>query len=195
VIAAAGIGRPHLVGHSLGGVVATAVGGDGGVLSVTDIDQSLRLSTFRGQLGQVEALLRDPDAFQPVIEGLFQQLMGPGLPEAERTRLAQLRRADQEVVLGVWRILFSSSEGEVDATVDAALAGYRHHPVPYLAIFGDDPGEGYQDWLSSRIPGAAVEIWPEHGHYPHLVAPDRMADRLRGFWVTALTRGPGAGPV
>ena len=193
VIADAGVGHPHVVGHSLGGAVVTALGAAGGVRSVTDIDQSLRLSAFKDQVGQVEELLRDPQAFGPVMHGLFQELMGPTLPEAERARLTQLRRADQDVVLGVWQVLLESSPAEVDATIDAALAGYRRHAVPYLSIFGADPGEGYQRWLSARIPGALVELWPDHGHYPHLVAPDRMADRLRAFWASPAGNDTGNG--
>ncbi|HHO58195.1 MAG TPA: alpha/beta hydrolase, partial [Oceanithermus profundus] len=40
-------------------------------------------------------------------------------------------------------------------------------------------------WLAARIPGAAVEVWPDYGHYPHLVDPDRFVERLRTFWAEA----------
>jgi pimeloyl-ACP methyl ester carboxylesterase len=62
------------------------------------------------------------------------------------------------------------------------LAGYADHPTPYLALFGIDPGPGYAEWLARRVPGAVVETWEDHGHYPHLVDPDRFVDRIVAFW-------------
>jgi len=54
--------------------------------------------------------------------------------------------------------------------------------VRYLSLFGIDPGPDYADWLMSPIAGAVVEVWAEHGHYPHLVDPDRFVARLTDFW-------------
>ena len=50
--------------------------------------------------------------------------------------------------------------------------------MPYLAIHGADPGEGYSEWLAARVPGAEVEVWGTGGHYPHLADPARFAARL-----------------
>lgn len=185
VVDDAGVERPHLVGHSLGGAVVTALGSTGAARTVANIDQSLQLSAFKDQVSSVEAMLRNPDSFSAVIAGLFDELMGPRLPVPERDRLTALRRPDQEVVLGVWRLLFESTAAEVDATIDATLAGYRAAPTPYLTVLGAAPNDGYQRWLGERIPDAVIELWPDHGHYPHLVDPDGMADRLRSFWVSA----------
>ena len=104
------------------------------------------------------------------------------LAATERERLEQLRRADHDVVLGVWNLILTAPVEAITGTVDAALAGYADDPPPYLAIFGLDPGTGYAAWLGGRIHGATVECWPEHGHYPHLVGPDRFVDRLHAFW-------------
>jgi pimeloyl-ACP methyl ester carboxylesterase len=182
VIAAAGLARPHLVGHSLGGAVVTAAGSMLDVASVVDIDQSLQLDAFKSQLVAAEAMLRDPDQYQLVVDAMFQMMMGDRLPADEVARIDGLRRAEHEVVLGVWELLLTAPVEEIAATVDAALAGYAGRDVPYLALFGLDPGDGYGDWLAERIPGSAVEYWPDHGHYPHLVDPDRFVARLRAFW-------------
>ena len=53
--------------------------------------------------------------------------------------------------------------------------------TPYLALHGADPGVEYATWLKSVVPTATLEIWPEHGHYPHLVDPQRFLDRVREF--------------
>jgi pimeloyl-ACP methyl ester carboxylesterase len=182
VIGDAGLSRPHLVGHSLGGAVVTAAGSRLDVASVTDVDQPLRLEAFKAQLMPAEAMLRDPDQYGVVVEAMFQTMAGDLLPAEERRRVDALRRADHEVVLGVWELLLTQPIDEIAAGVDAALEGYAGRDVPYLALFGIDPGEGYGEWLGARIPGAAVEYWDGYGHYPHLVDPDRFVTRLRAFW-------------
>ena len=178
----------HLVGHSLGGAVVSAAGAAVPVASVVDIDQSLQLSAFKEQLVAAEDALRDPGQFPFVIEALFDAMSGAMLSDEERARVGSNRRPDQDVVLGVWDLLLTTPEADIADTLDAALAGYVQHPTPYLALFGIDPGEGYADWLGERIPGAIVELWDDHGHYPHLVDPGRCVERLTAFWVDA-TRG------
>jgi pimeloyl-ACP methyl ester carboxylesterase len=171
VCAAADASRPHLVGHSLGGAVVTAAGSMLDVASVVDIDQSLQLDSFKAQLAPAEAMLRDPGQYQLVVDAMFQTMMGDLLPPAEQTRINQLRRADHEVVLGVWELLLTQPVEEIAATVDAALAGYADRNVAYLALFGLDPGDGYAAWLAERIPGSVVEYWADHGHYPTSSTP------------------------
>jgi pimeloyl-ACP methyl ester carboxylesterase len=182
VIAAADVSRPHLVGHSLGGAVVTAAGAVLDVASVVDVDQSLQLDSFKAQLEPAGPMLRDPDQFRLVLDAMFGSMAGDLLSPAERDRLGGLRQADQGVVLGVWELLLVEPVEQIAAIVDAALAGYADRDVPYLALFGIDPGDGYDDWLTERIPGSQVEYWADHGHYPHLVDPDRFVDRLAAFW-------------
>ncbi len=172
----------HLVGHSLGGAVVSAVGAVLPVASVVDIDQSLQLGTFKDGLVAAEEPLRDPDQYRYVIAAMFEAMTGDLLPPAERARIADLRRPDHDVVLGVWDLLLTSPEAEIADGIDAALAGYRDHPTPYLALFGIDPGAEYPAWLADRVPGGVVEVWADHGHYPHLVDPDRFVERLGEFW-------------
>jgi len=186
VVSAAGVERPHLVGHSLGGAVVTAVGSMLEVASVVDIDQSLQLDGFKAQLAPAEPMLRDPEQFTLVVDAMFETMAGELLASDERARLDALRRADHQVVLGTWEMLLTEPVEAIAATVDAALAGYAGRDVRYLAIFGIDPGDGYADWLAERIPNSSVEYWADgstgFGHYPHLVAPDRFVARLRDFW-------------
>jgi pimeloyl-ACP methyl ester carboxylesterase len=182
VIAAAEVERPHLVGHSLGGAVVTAAGSMLEVASIVDVDQSLQLDSFKAQLMPAEAMLRDPEQYQLVVDAMFETMMGDRLPADEAARVNALRHADHEVVLGVWELLLTQSEDEIAGTVDAALAGYAGDDVAYLALFGIDPGDGYADWLRARIANSTVEYWVDHGHYPHLVDPDRFVARLQEFW-------------
>jgi pimeloyl-ACP methyl ester carboxylesterase len=179
VIAAAGADRPHLVGHSLGGAVVSAAGAGMAVASVVNVDQPLQLGEFKNQVSSFEAQLRDPSTFPSVMDAVFEFMVGELLPADERERLVAIRRPDQEVVLGVWSILLDLPAEVVQAAVDRSLDGYA---VPYLSLFGLDPGDGYASWLAARIPGSTCELWADHGHYPHLVDPDRFVVRLMTFW-------------
>lgn len=176
---------PHIVGHSLGGAVVSAVGAEFDVASVVNVDQSLQLGSFKEGLTPAEGMLRDSATFEAVIDGLFQQMKGPLLSASEMARVNAARQPKQDVVLGVWDLIFSTSAEEITRVVETALGGYAGRPTPYLSLFGIDPGADYADWLQSFIAGAKVEVWEDHGHYPHLVDPERFVQRLTQFWATA----------
>lgn len=175
-------GQVHLVGHSLGGAVVSAVGAAAPVASVVNVDQSLQLGALKSQLAEIEPMLRDSATFTSVIEGLFAQLAGTEINAEAMGRVNTLRQAEQQVVLGVWELMFTMTEEEINQVVEGALEAYAGKSVPYLSLFGVDPGPDYEAWLSGFISGARVEVWQDHGHYPHLVNPDRFTDRLRSFW-------------
>lgn len=184
VLAAEGADGALVVGHSLGGAVASAYAAGGPCRGVINVDQPLALSAFQQSMSELEPMLRaDLDTFHAAIGALFDQMWGP-LADAERERMTRLRDADQDVVLGVWDLLFTATADELDATVDE-LAGAIG--VPYLSLHGIDPGPDYAGWLTSRIPTALVEVWPDRGHYPHLVEPDRFVERVVAFDPAPLT--------
>ncbi len=181
VLDAAGVGGDvRLVGHSRGGLVVAAVGAARPVASVVVVDQPLRLAGFRDQVAWFESELRHPATFPAVMEAVFEFSVGDRLSAEERQRLRALRRAEQEVVLGVWSFLLETPPAEIAAAIDQAISTRR--TVPHLTLLGADPEPDYPAWLAERIPGAAVEVWADHGHYPHLVDPDRFTARLREFW-------------
>ncbi len=178
ITAGPGVTGPLVVGHSLGGIVASAFAAVARPRGVINVDQPLRLADFKAGLTQLEPMLRgDVESFTTAIELVFQSMMGP-LDAGETDRVRSLRRADQTVVLGVWGTVFESTAEELDATV-TALAGAI--TVPYLSLHGIDPGQDYTQWLRTKVPSATVEVWPDQGHYPHLVHPGRFVERLIDF--------------
>ena len=177
-VAAAGLTDPLVVGHSLGGVVATAYAAVGACCAIVNVDQSLHLAGFKEAMPSLEPMLRGSEAeFRTTIETIFSQMAG-ALPTDEVDRISALRRPDRDVVLGTWSQLFESSTDELDVAVGRMTAPVR---VPYLSLHGVDPGEEYPAWLTARIPTATVEVWADLGHYPHLVDPARFVARLAEF--------------
>jgi pimeloyl-ACP methyl ester carboxylesterase len=167
-----------LVGHSLGGAVASAYAAGGPCRGVINVDQPLLLAGFKETLGRLEPSLRGSTAeFRGAISAIFEQMAG-ALDDAERWRVEHLRNADQDVVLGIWDLVLGSSADELDAVVDGVVGAVT---VPYLSLHGIDPGAEYGAWLTSRIPSATFEVWPDAGHYPHLVDRDRFVRRLVDF--------------
>lgn len=179
--ASVGFTRPLVVGHSLGGIVASAYAAIAPCRGVINVDQPLRLSAFKESLAQLEPLLRGTDAeFQQAISLMFDAMAGP-LPAKEQARLGALRRAERHVVMGTWNAVFESTADELDATVGALASAIT---VPYLALHGLGSDEDYFDyveWLRPLLSQAKVVLWPDTGHYPHLVDPDRFIDRLYDF--------------
>ena len=175
---ALGVNDALVVGHSLGGVVASAFAAIAPCRAVINIDQSLRLSAFKAALEQLEPMLKgDDESFQQALELMFTAMDGP-LSASAQARLREHRRADQAVVLATWAAVFESTEAELDATVEALAGGIT---VPYLALHGIDPGPDYGPWLQHLVPTATVEVWPDMGHYLHLVDPARFLARLAEF--------------
>lgn len=179
-IAAVGLTEPLLVGHSLGGVVVTAVPAMcPGVVGIVNVDQPLELGGFRSALRQLEPQLRGTaDEFAGAIAAMFDSMTAP-LAGDDLARVAAGRRPDQDVVLGTWSLVLDAPPAELDHAVDAlcTAVGLR----PYLSLHGIDPGPDYRDWLHARLPQATVETWADHGHYPFLVDERRFLDRLSAF--------------
>lgn len=169
---------PLLIGHSLGGVVVSAYAAMFPTRGVINVDQPLRLAGFKDALGQLEPMLKGTTAeFEAAIDMVFASMMGP-LDEEQSTRVRALRHADQQVVLAIWATVFDSTPEDLDAQVGALVAGIT---VPYLSLHGVDPGEEYIDWLTGLVPSATVEVWADHGHYPHLVDRQRFLRRVADF--------------
>lgn len=176
VVEATGVERPTLVGHSLGGMVATVYAAGSDVRAVVNLDQSARLTDFGAALRPLEPSLRGPD-FAATFVAVVSALGIDRLPTVHRARVdAKLRAARPEVVLGVWSSIFEADDAALTALVEGLLAEIT---VPYLAIHGSDPGEGYEAWLTGLVPTARVEVWEGTGHWVHLVAPDRVAAAVR----------------
>ncbi len=178
VVEAQQMSEPLLIGHSLGGTVVSTYAAMYPCRGLLNVDQSMRLGDFQQSLLAIEPMLRGDDAeFHQVIDMIFDSMRGE-LDDREWARLKALRRADQEVVLGVWDAVLELDAKELDAMVNALASAIV---VPYLSLHGTDPGEDYEAWLGALVVEARVETWEGFGHYPHLVAPERFLELLDDF--------------
>lgn len=167
---------PVVVGHSLGGTVATAYAATFPTRGVINIDSPLD-ATAQQQLAKRIAPALRTDRYRAVATELLEALRGP-LPSAAWNRLNAGRWIERAVLLGVWAEMI---ELNPDAYAEIVKGWTDAIDVPYLALCGTDPGPSYAAWLASRLPQAQLEVWNDHGHYPHLVVPNRFTRRLRAF--------------
>ena len=134
---------PLVVGHSMGGIVATAFAAAHPCRGVVNVDQSIALGDFQDLVRGRRAHA----AGRCVRRGDRRALRQHARRAACRRRslgIGGLRRPQQEVVLGVWAPLLELSRDELDALVAAMAADVQ---VPYLALHGIDPGPDYGAWL------------------------------------------------
>ncbi|HUX04110.1 MAG TPA: alpha/beta hydrolase [Acidimicrobiales bacterium] len=178
VVTSLGVDGPLLVGHSLGATVVSAYAAMFASVGVLNLDQPLRLSGFQASLQSLEPMLRgDRASFEAAMTMVFNSMRGQ-LDDPQWARLGALRRFDQDVVLAIWSSVFELEPADLEAMVESMT---RAIAVPYLAVCGTDPGEGYEQWLTALVPDAIVQRWEGRGHYPHLVEPERFLAALAEF--------------
>ncbi|MFN2365791.1 MAG: alpha/beta fold hydrolase [Desulfurivibrionaceae bacterium] len=178
VITTMGIAEPCLIGHSLGGVVATLISGTYGAHSVVNIDQPFQ----------------DPDLLAEIVK-IREQLKGDGFSEAlynlkvflsegalNGDQLAMLRRfsasANREVLLSLWQPILQERFAELNAMFEAFLPTVS---CPYLSLHGRAPVDGYRQWLKRLMPQVRIAHMENTGHYPFLVDPRRFIEIIREF--------------
>jgi len=163
--------HPRVVGHSLGGLIASLLGALVPVRSIVNVDQPLRLGTFIERVRRIAPALEGPQ-FTAVLNAEMEELGGPRLPIGVRDGLRSYRvEARRPVVLGLWLPLVDATEDSVTAQLEPLLAQVR---APYLSLHGEDPGADYELWLRKVIPTAKTEVWPGLGHWLHRVEPERF---------------------
>jgi len=182
VIRATGLRAPLVVGHSLGGVVATIAAAAGVTGPVVCVDQPLKLATFAKLIRGHAPRLRDPATYADTI--LEEKLaLGMGLvPAALLPDLeSRTRASNQEVILDVWRPILDDDLAEVAATERTLAEALGSIDVPYLALHSTPLEDGYEEWFRTVNPSATFEFWPKLGHWLYLVDPGRFVDRIQRF--------------
>ncbi len=165
---------PLVVGHSYGGVVATAYASRFPVRGVVNVDQRLDVAPLPEPMAQA---VRGP-GFEDVMRSVFSQVYGQ-LDPALVADLDEHRRLRQDVVSGAWVPLLDLGAPELTAWMRDLTT--LPQPTAYLSLHGLPVDDGYAPWLQSQIPGAVVEAAPDATHYPHLADPSWFVQRLTAF--------------
>ncbi|GIJ76707.1 Pimeloyl-ACP methyl ester carboxylesterase [Micromonospora phaseoli] len=166
--------RPLVLGHSYGGVVATAYASHFPARGVVNIDQTLDVTPLPARMARA---LRG-EGYEDVMAAAFTQMYGQ-LDPAVAEDLHVRRKVRQDVLLGMWAPLLDLGPQDLTAFMTDLMPTRR--PTPYLSLHGLPVPDDYPDWLRSRVPGALVESAPAVTHYPHLADPAWFMGRLIAF--------------
>ena len=177
-VAAAGLRRPVLVGHSIGAVLATAYAAAHPVRAVLNVDQPLLAGPFAELLRSLEPVLRGPDHLS-VWERLLAGMGTGELPPPLRDLLRSTPR--QDLLLGYWRELLECSPEELRERRTRQLGALREAGIPYHHVARAPLDPGYLAWLRANLPDAAITVLPGSGHFPHLARPESLAGTLSSW--------------
>jgi pimeloyl-ACP methyl ester carboxylesterase len=169
---------PHLIGHSLGGLLVTLLAAPVRAASVVNVDQPFFMGPFIALVRELEPRLRGSD-FVAAMNDMTDRMGGGCVPARVLDELRGYRaKARQDFVLSLWRPLLTQDEEAVAAMVEPHLKQIR---CPYLALHGEEPGAAYREWLTRAVPTAKIEVWNGLGHWLHRAEPERFAARVREF--------------
>jgi pimeloyl-ACP methyl ester carboxylesterase len=172
-----GLSEPLVVGHSISGLLGFVYAARYPTSAVLDIDMVLDLGGFAELVRSLGSQLHGP-AFPHLWEQFEHSMQLDLIPIEARKLVDDSIRAEPELVLGYWAPLFDTPVAELLARVDETLAAVS---VPCAAIHGSELDPSYRRWLHDRLPQMAVHEWPNSGHFPHLVHPERFTETLQSL--------------
>ena len=176
-IEAAAVHAPIVVGHSVGGPVASiyaSVHPAGGVVS---IEAPIRLEPFAAMLAAAGPQLSGP-GFDAFWSQLNASLLADRVPQQYRELVRQDDLPIQDLFLRYQADLLERPVGEVLRWRDEGMAAVAASGVPYVCLLASEPGAADVAWLEERVPQAEVVVWPVGHHFPHLARPALFANLL-----------------
>jgi pimeloyl-ACP methyl ester carboxylesterase len=178
----AGLERPVMVGHSIGGPIVSIYASEHDVAAVVPIEAPLRFEGFAQQLRAVAPVLAGP-RFD---EGWSRYRDSFGLElvtHEQRELLRDHPRAD--VILRYQADLLERPLDEVVRWRDEGIARVRARRTPYVALFANEVDPDERAWLADQLPQAEVLVWPVRHHFPHVTEPARFAALVEALARTA----------
>jgi pimeloyl-ACP methyl ester carboxylesterase len=173
-VVAAGLTAPVVVGHSLGGVLATVYAARYPVSGVVNIDQILLPGPFGALVRDAVPTLNSP-SWRTVWDGLLAGMHVSLLPPPMRSLVVSGSRPSAALLLGYWSELIDNTDDEIVKQRSSDLAAIATAKIPYDFITSSEPPKPYRSWMNSLLPDLRVTVIPNSGHFPHLADPEGVA--------------------
>jgi pimeloyl-ACP methyl ester carboxylesterase len=180
----AGLDAPIVVGHSIGGSLATDYAAKHPATAVVSVDAPIRLEPFAALLRSLRMQLAGDgfaEAWAIYRDSWHMEL----LPDADRELLrAGDRPGDdglRQLVLSYQADLLEHPFEEVIRAGDERLSQLRKAGTAYLTLHHCAVDASDRGWLHERLPQAEILVWPVGHHFPHLAYPNDFAGLLTGL--------------
>lgn len=183
-----GVELPVVVGHSMGGAIAGMYAAHHPVRGLVFVDQAPYIRPFAAMVHQLQPALRSYNfraAFEPIRQSIGVEL----LPEPQRSTILAAQRINQDLILGYWDEMLSTTPDELQARIDHGLKATAA-PVPVLALFGQTIDTATREHLLAHLPSTEIEEWAGLGHMVHLMERERFARRLADFASMCFSTAP-----
>lgn len=175
-----GVARAHIMGISLGGLVAQCFGATEPAMTdkLVLCDTTPRYTDEARDMWVVRAAAARKDGAASLLPAIEKIWFTPGFVAAEPPAVKLVRET------------FRACSGEGYALACEALGAADLRDLaprikaPTLVLHGADEGQAFQDagqWLQEHIAGARLEIIPSAGHASVLEQPERIERLLREF--------------
>ncbi|MEU4564213.1 alpha/beta hydrolase [Actinoplanes sp. NPDC023936] len=173
---AAGLDAPIIVGHSLGGLIATTYAARFPARGVVNLDQPLLPGPFGHVIRDAEPALRGP-RWRAVWDELLDGMGVDALPTAAWSLVERTSRPRGDLLLGYWEEILRSSDDELEEQRRKDLTALADKQIGYRWVTSRRPSGEYEQWLCDLLPDVEI-ILMEGGHFPHLAYPEEVAKLL-----------------
>jgi pimeloyl-ACP methyl ester carboxylesterase len=177
---AAGMHAPIVVGHSIGGPIASMYASMHPAAGAVSVEAPIRLEPFAELLGAVAPGLVGP-GFGEFWSQLDASMQIDLVPPQYRELLSRNGGPVQDLFLRYQADILERPLAEVVRWRDEGMAAVAASGVPYLCLLASEPDPADVAWLAELVPQAEVVVWPVEHHFPHLARPALFADLLGGL--------------
>jgi pimeloyl-ACP methyl ester carboxylesterase len=174
---AAGLDAPIVVGHSIGGPVASVYASAHPTAGVVSIEAPIRLEPFAAILRAVAPQLGGP-GFGEFWAQIDASMRVGLVPAPYRELLREDAGPMQDLFLRYQADLLERPIEEVLRWRDEGMAAVAASGVAYLVLLAGEPDPADVVWLQELVPQAEVVVWPVGHHFPHLARPALFANLL-----------------
>ena len=185
---AAELDAPIVVGHSIGGPIASIYASVHPTAGVVSIEAPIRLEPFAEMLRAVGRQLTGP-GFAAFWEQIDASMQADRVSVQYRDLLGGDAGPVQDLFLRYQADILERPIAEVLRWRDEGMAAVAASGVPYLSLLANEPDPADVAWFEELVPQAEVVVWPVGHHFPHLARPALFAHLLGGLVRRAAVAG------